>query len=276
MARCNFATFVSAIIVPRRRHTRPWPLRSRHAHRSGPRGRLTTLTPVLLTAEAYGRRVGVRMPAAAVTGVRSWLPYWWMDADVEPERVWELESVEQAEYVVSELELWVAEHAVDLIFVHAGVVAVDGRAVLLPGRSHAGKTSLTAALLRAGATYGSDEYAVLDSDGLVRPYPRRLSIRAGGQRTRVAAAQLGAGTFVVPIQVGAVAVMQYAPGSKYLVEPISRAIAVLRLFDNTVCATTRAQLALDALIAAVSRARTVEGIRGEAADAQGSILALLS
>ena len=64
------------------------------------------------------------------------------------------------------------------MFVHAGVVAVDGRALLLPGGSFTGKTTLVAALLRAGAQYGSDEYAVLDEAGLVLPaYPRPLSIR---------------------------------------------------------------------------------------------------
>ena len=44
-----------------------------------------------------------------------------------------------------------AEHAVDRIFLHCGVIAIDGRALLLPGRSFAGKTTLTAALVRAGA-----------------------------------------------------------------------------------------------------------------------------
>src|SRR5690606_13319839 len=36
-------------------------------------------------------------------------------------------------------------------FIHAGVVAVDDGAILLPGASHSGKTTLVRALLRAGA-----------------------------------------------------------------------------------------------------------------------------
>jgi len=51
------------------------------------------------------------------------------------------------------LIIHVAEHAPDYIFVHAGVVAWRGRAIILPGVSFAGKSSLVAELVRAGATY---------------------------------------------------------------------------------------------------------------------------
>ena len=39
---------------------------------------------------------------------------------------------------------------------HAAAVAWQGRAIVIPGHSHAGKSTLTAALLRAGAGYLSD------------------------------------------------------------------------------------------------------------------------
>jgi len=88
----------------------------------------------------------------------------------------------------------VALNAPAHIFVHAGVVAVDGRALVLPGPSFSGKTTLVAALVRAGATYLSDEFAVLDADGRVHPYPKPLSIRrhGGWAQTDVPAAALGA------------------------------------------------------------------------------------
>src|SRR5918994_2119193 len=72
----------------------------------------------------------------------------------------------------TDLQLHVAEFAPRRVFVHAGVVGWRGRAILLPGASHAGKSTLVAALLRAGATYYSDEYAVLDLSGRVHPYAR--------------------------------------------------------------------------------------------------------
>ena len=50
------------------------------------------------------------------------------------------------------LEEFVAQEAPDRVFVHAGVVGWKGRAIVIPGSSHSGKTSLVAALLAAGAT----------------------------------------------------------------------------------------------------------------------------
>src|SRR3954452_18154719 len=75
------------------------------------------------------------------------------------------------------LRAHIALRAPDVTFVHAGAVAQDGRAIVLPGPAFSGKSALVAELVRAGATYYSDEYAVLDDQGLVHPYSRRLSIR---------------------------------------------------------------------------------------------------
>lgn len=48
----------------------------------------------------------------------------------------------------SDLQLFVAEKAHDRLFVHAGVVGWRGRAIVLPGRSMSGKSTLVAALGR--------------------------------------------------------------------------------------------------------------------------------
>ena len=80
----------------------------------------------------------------------------------------------------SDVQLFVAETAPHRVFVHAGVVAFGDKAIVIPGRSFAGKTSLVAALVKAGAIYYSDEYAVLDERGRVHKYTRRLGIRQKG------------------------------------------------------------------------------------------------
>ena len=59
---------------------------------------------------------------------------------------------------------------------HAGVVALGGRGVVLPGTSGAGKTTLVAACAQAGLAVVSDEALVLAADGTVRPYARPLSL----------------------------------------------------------------------------------------------------
>ena len=68
------------------------------------------------------------------------------------------------------------------LFVHAGVVGWQGQAILFPGRSVCGTTTLVAALIKAGATYYSDEFAVLASQGRVHPYAVPLSVRNGNGR----------------------------------------------------------------------------------------------
>src|SRR6202158_4766995 len=81
----------------------------------------------------------------------------------------------------SDLQLYVAENAPHRLFVHAGVVGWRGNAIIIPGSSFTGKRTLVAALVGAGAPYYSDEYAILDRRGRVHPYPKPLSIRAGGR-----------------------------------------------------------------------------------------------
>jgi len=55
----------------------------------------------------------------------------------------------------SHVQLTVAEYAPRCVFVHAGVVGWKDRAIVIPGLSHSGKTTLVDQLIRAGATYYS-------------------------------------------------------------------------------------------------------------------------
>ena len=72
----------------------------------------------------------------------------------------------------SDLQLLVADNASRRTFVHAGVVGWNNQAVLIPGMSFSGKTTLVSKLVQAGAKYYSDEYAVIDEHGLHVPHPR--------------------------------------------------------------------------------------------------------
>jgi hypothetical protein len=100
----------------------------------------------------------------------------------------------------SDLQLSVAEAARRRVFVHAGVVGWKGKAILVPGRSFTGKTTLTAALVRAGATYYSDEFAVLDTEGRVHPYLKPLSVREGGthRQRKIGVEELGGSSATKP------------------------------------------------------------------------------
>lgn len=65
-----------------------------------------------------------------------------------------------------------------VLAIHAGAVAVDGRAIILAGRSGGGKTTLVLGLLRNGAGLLTDELAlVAPEDRTILPYPRGLHVR---------------------------------------------------------------------------------------------------
>ncbi len=64
------------------------------------------------------------------------------------------------------------------LFVHAGVVGIEGRAWVLVGGSGAGKSSTVGVLVREGALYLSDEIALLDPDGAtVAPFTLPLALK---------------------------------------------------------------------------------------------------
>ena len=103
------------------------------------------------------------------------------------------------------------------LFVHAGVVAWKDRAILLPGRTLAGKTHLVAELVKAGATYLSDEYAVLDEDGFVHPFAKPLSIRPSKTAPQVETPVGDIGGFPgrKPVPVGMVLMSQFEEGARW-------------------------------------------------------------
>src|SRR6185295_11682383 len=110
-----------------------------------------------------------------------------------------------------------AEYAPNRVFIHSGVVGWHGKAILIPGRSYSGKTTLVKEFVQAGATYYSDEYAVLDSKGLVHPYPRALGVRETDafNQTKYTIESLGGTAGRKPLPVGMVIVSQFKKTAKW-------------------------------------------------------------
>jgi hypothetical protein len=175
-----------------------------------------------------------------------------------------------------DLQHYVAEWAPERVFVHAGVVGWRGAAIVVPGRSMSGKTTLVAALLRAGATYYSDEYAVLDLRGRVHPFARPLALRdPAGRRRRRGPAALGAATGARPLPVGLVVVSRYRAGARWRPRRLSPAVGALALMANTVSARRQPARALAAIQAVVLGASVLQGTRGEASAMARALLAAL-
>ena len=135
----------------------------------------------------------------------------------------------------SQLRVRVAALAEDRIFIHAGVVSVGGRGLLIPGKSFSGKTTLVAALIGQGPSYYSDEFAVLDAAGLAHPYPRRLSLRTDGNfREYADAGALGGRTGSAPVRPVLIAITRCSPGRRWDPEPRGPGIGALALLSNAV------------------------------------------
>jgi len=160
----------------------------------------------------------------------------------------------------------VAAQAREQLFVHAGAVAWNGQAIVIPGRSFSGKSSLVAALVRAGAAYLSDEYAVFDADGHVHPYAKRLSLRGedGGPHGRHSVEALGGQAAAGPLTVGMIVAAQYEAGARWRPRTLSPGRALLTLLDNTVQIRTQPQTALGTLQKAAMTAEAFKSKRGEA------------
>lgn len=186
------------------------------------------------------------------------------DEEGELARTTELDRVLLA--LDANLRLYIGTSVRDLLFVHAGVVGWRDRAIVIPGRSFSGKTTLVAALVKAGAVYYSDEYAVFDSTGLVHPYPRALSIRQeSGDRIKTCpVSELGGKSGTKPLVVGTIAISHYQLGSRWHPSSVSQGEALLALLDNTLVARIRPQFALPILAVAVAEALALKGTRGEA------------
>ncbi len=177
----------------------------------------------------------------------------------------------------SEIRQGVAAAARGRTFVHAGVVGWRGHAIVVPGRSRSGKTTLVAELVRQGAVYYSDEFAVLDRRGRVHPFAKSLSIREGSCARhevvrRLSAEELGGASGDRPLPVGLVVLASYEAGAEWRPATLTRGQAVLEMLAHTVPARLRPEASLEALERAVAHATLLRGERGEAKSVAAALL----
>ena len=171
-----------------------------------------------------------------------------------------------------------AARASSVLFVHAGVVAWQGHGIVIPGRSRAGKSTLVHALLRAGAEYYSDEFALLDPDGRVHPYALPLSLRAdrSAPSRRIPADALGVPTAERAIFIDFILATEYRPRARWRPQPLSKGEAFLLLMENTVAARQPPARTMPILRQTVLRATALRSWRGEAQTAARHLIASMS
>ena len=169
-------------------------------------------------------------------------------------------------YFNSVIRIIVAEHASGSVFVHSGVVGWNEKAIMIPANSFAGKTTLVAELVKNGAEYYSDEYAVLDENGLVHPFPRHLSVRYGPEydHTDVPVEELGGRIGVNPIAVGMVLLVEYAANSVWNPTRLTVGQGMLEVIPHTIPRNFNTEFSLKVLNTALKDAIILKGRRGEA------------
>jgi hypothetical protein len=160
------------------------------------------------------------------------------------------------------------DHARDHLVVSAGVVGHEGGAILLPGPRMAGKTMLVAALLRAGAVYYTDDWAVLDAAGRVVPYPGMLWVKGEG---RVSAETFGAASGDTPIPVRLIARLLFTPDGRWDPQARTAGEGVMMLLGHAY-GTDDPPAAMKIAHAAAAGAMVLEGERGEAEEAAAALL----
>jgi hypothetical protein len=169
------------------------------------------------------------------------------------------------EVLDSKLRIYLGRKAPESIFIHAGAVAHRGMAIAIPGRSFTGKTSLVAALVRAGAVYYSDEFAVIDRDGLVRPYAKDLSVRDNGlAQTHHAIEAFGGVAGQEPVPLRMIVITTYRPDAQWQPAVRSPGAGAMALLANAVPARERSQEVMQAVKRAADGALVIESDRGDA------------
>jgi hypothetical protein len=84
------------------------------------------------------------------------------------------------DYLVWDVNRRTAAVATDSLLVHAGAVAVNGAAILVPARSGGGKSTLVSALVLAGCDYVTDETVAIDpQSGWLRGAPKPIALKPG-------------------------------------------------------------------------------------------------
>ncbi|MDX1382841.1 MAG: hypothetical protein R3190_04300 [Thermoanaerobaculia bacterium] len=179
------------------------------------------------------------------------------------------------DHLESTIRFEIADGTSDWLFVHSGAVGWHRRAIIVPGASGSGKSHLVRALVDAGCTYYSDEFAVLDARGRVHPFPSPLALWQGSElrKERLTIDDLGCREGVEPLEVGVVLLARYREGAEWHPKLLTPARAVAAILASTVQSRHTPAQAADILARVADGAHCWSGDRGEAETVVRDVLA---
>jgi hypothetical protein len=171
---------------------------------------------------------------------------------------------------------------------HAGAVARDGVAVVLPAESDAGKSTLVTGLVAAGFDYLSDEAVGLDAGDLLQPYPKAVSLDRGSwplfpelapaprhaelhsARWQIPPERIRPASVSGPVTVAAIVVPRYRAGESTRWEPLEPTDAFALLLEQAFGVAERPD-ALDQMARLVERVGAQRLVSGSL---EGSVAAV--
>lgn len=165
------------------------------------------------------------------------------------------------------LRITVGEHAVDKVFLHAGAVGWKGKGIVLPADSFKGKSTLVAELIRQGAEYYSDDFAIFDENGLLYPFPRVISMRTDDGVFRpyeLRVESLGGKPATEPIPVGLVLFTEYEAGQRWKPEKLTAGQGLLEMIPFALPLRRDPEFSMRALKSIANRAIILRSRRGAA------------
>jgi len=166
------------------------------------------------------------------------------------------------EMLGSKVRITIAEFATQHVFIHSGVVGWKGKAIIIPGRSFKGKSALTAELIKIGARYYSDEYAVIDKRGLVTPFPKDLSLRGiknAFEQVERSAKRVGGEMGKRAIPIGLVLISEYVESARWNPKEMNSGKGMLELINNCVSIRQNPKFVIPVLSRAAANARFCAG-----------------
>jgi hypothetical protein len=157
------------------------------------------------------------------------------------------------------IELSLGTFSQHFTFIHAGVVKWGELGWLIPGESQAGKSTLVNEMLKLGATYYSDEYALLDLHGLVHPYPRKLRLRT---EETPSAGSIGR----KPLKIERILFTKYLAGSRFEPKTLEPSFALVEIMKNCIQARCEPKKTMENLSSLANEAKCLKGVRGDATE----------
>lgn len=163
-----------------------------------------------------------------------------------------------------DLKFLLAERSPRKVFLRAGVVGWRDRAIVIPGGPHSGKSTLVRALVGCGATYYSDEYAVIEGN-TVLPFPARsANWTSPGTVLSYWMDELGKNSGPKALPIGLMLFAPYQAGAVFKPKLLPRGQSLLRMFKHAVASQRNPERVLRALEVVSKRCNGLEGVRGDA------------